>query len=78
MRPWDEEEYRRYQGMPADHQPQADPGGADIRWVLHPLAWFRWRATVRRQGPYAPDFGDFRRSRKGTGSTARHSDAGDA
>ncbi len=63
MRPWEEEEYRRYQGMPADHQPQADPGRAELRWLRHPYTWLRWWVTVRRLGPYAPDFDDFRQSR---------------
>lgn len=28
----------------------------DTRWLRHPARWLRWRAQVRRRGPYAPDF----------------------
>ncbi|HTW09185.1 MAG TPA: hypothetical protein VME46_16890 [Acidimicrobiales bacterium] len=34
-------------------------GAADTRWVRHPVYWCRWRAQVRRLGPYAPSFEDF-------------------
>ena len=63
MRPSEEEEYKRYQGLPASLQPQCDPGGVDLRWLRRPLIWLRWRVAVRRRGPYAPDFDQFRRSR---------------
>jgi hypothetical protein len=29
---------------------------ADFRGLGHPLQWTRWRADVRRRGPYAPRF----------------------
>ena len=32
----------------------------DVRWVRHPYRWLRWRSAVRRRGPYAPRFEDFR------------------
>jgi len=32
----------------------------DLRWARHPYRWLRWRAEVRRDGPYAPRFEDFR------------------
>ena len=32
----------------------------DLRWVRHPYRWLRWRLEVRRRGPYAPRFEDFR------------------
>jgi len=32
----------------------------DLRWARHPYRWLRWRAEVRRHGPYAPRFEDFR------------------
>ena len=28
----------------------------DTRWARHPVRWLRWRAQVRRLGPYAPDY----------------------
>ena len=28
----------------------------DTRWLRHPGRWLRWRAQVRRLGPYAPDY----------------------
>jgi len=33
----------------------------DLRWARHPLRWLSWRLEVRRRGPYAPRFEDFRR-----------------
>jgi len=33
----------------------------DLRWVRHPYRWVSWRLEVRRRGPYAPRFEDFRR-----------------
>jgi hypothetical protein len=32
----------------------------DLRWIRHPYRWLRWRSEVRRRGPYAPRFEDFR------------------
>ena len=32
----------------------------DLRWARHPYRWIRWRLEVRRRGPYAPRFEDFR------------------
>jgi hypothetical protein len=32
----------------------------DLRWARSPIRWFRWRREVRRRGPYAPSFEDFR------------------
>lgn len=28
----------------------------DTRWVRHPVHWLQWRARVRRDGPYAPNY----------------------
>ena len=64
LKPSGEEEYKRYEGMPASLSPQCDPGRVDLRWVRRPLTWLRWRATGRRRGPYAPDFDQFRRAGK--------------
>ena len=36
-------------------------GSRDHGAVLHPIVWLRWRIAVRRHGPYAPDFDEFRR-----------------
>jgi hypothetical protein len=33
----------------------------DLRWLRHPRRWLKWRAEVRRRGPYAPRFEDFPR-----------------
>lgn len=32
----------------------------DLRWARSPIRWIRWRRAVRKQGPYAPTFDDFR------------------
>ena len=32
----------------------------DLRWIRHPYRWVRWRLEVRRRGPYAPRFENFR------------------
>jgi hypothetical protein len=32
----------------------------DLRWARHPYRWLRWRSEVRRRGPYAPRFEDYR------------------
>jgi hypothetical protein len=32
----------------------------DLRWARHPYRWVCWRLEVRRRGPYAPRFEDFR------------------
>jgi len=71
MKPSDEEEYQRYEGMPASLWPPWEPGkgwphgkgegsGSNFPLLWHPIAWFRWRKAVRRLGPYAPDFKEFR------------------
>ena len=64
LKPSGEEEYKRYEGMPASLSPACDPGRVDLRWIRRPLTWFRWRAAVRRRGPYGPDFDEFRRAGK--------------
>jgi hypothetical protein len=72
MKPSGEEEYQRFMGFPASLWPWSEPGnrrsqgegngsGRDLAF-WHPIAWFSWRIAVRRQGPYAPDFKDFRGS----------------
>jgi hypothetical protein len=33
----------------------------DTRWLHHPVRWLRWRADVRRRGPYAPSFDELAR-----------------
>lgn len=35
------------------------PGDVDLRWLRYPVRWARWRAEVRRRGPYARRFEDF-------------------
>jgi hypothetical protein len=45
-------------GMPLSWFAAREP--IDLRWVRHPLRWVRWRAEVRRRGPYAPRYEDFR------------------
>jgi hypothetical protein len=32
----------------------------ELRWARSPIRWFRWRREVRRKGPYARSFDDFR------------------
>ncbi len=65
------QEYQRFMGFPASRvlewkalrrSPAEDrkrPG--PYRTVRHPIMWIRWRIAIRRLGPYAPDFKDFRR-----------------
>lgn len=68
LRPSGDEEYRSWEGMPASLSPLAVPGqagGAGLRGLLQPLTWLRWRAAVRRQGPFALDFDEFRCRRAG-------------
>lgn len=50
----------RAMGLPLSWFRLSEP--IDVRWLRHPLLWLRWRAEVRRRGPYAPRFEDFRRS----------------
>jgi hypothetical protein len=64
MKRSDEEEYQRFLGFPVSLWSQWRwPDGASL-W--HPIAWVRWRRMVRRRGPYAPDFKEFRRIRGAT------------
>lgn len=39
------------------------PPNVTLAWLLHPIRWTKWRNEVRKQGPYAPEFNDFRRKR---------------
>jgi hypothetical protein len=45
-------------------QRQRDVDRPDGRWVRQPISWLKWRAEVRLRGPYAPDFEQWRASRK--------------
>jgi hypothetical protein len=45
-------------GLPLSWFRTDDP--IDLRWARHPYRWVRWRLEVRRRGPYAPRFEDFR------------------
>jgi hypothetical protein len=46
-------------GLPLSWFRTDDP--IDLRWARHPYRWLSWRLEVRRRGPYAPRFEDFRR-----------------
>ena len=69
MKPSGEEEYQRFMGFPtsilpwnAERPPGSRAAGAhSYRKLMHPVVWLRWRIAVRRRGPYAPDFEEFRR-----------------
>jgi hypothetical protein len=67
-----EEEGQRFLGFPTSFWsrwqlgkdwPQEDRTGRGRTFgsVRHPIAWVRWRIELRRRGPYAPDFNEFRR-----------------
>jgi hypothetical protein len=65
-----EEEYQRFMGFPlsllswlADRPEESQTTGEwHYRMLFHPIAWVRWRIAVRRMGPYARDFEEFRRN----------------
>jgi hypothetical protein len=63
MRPSGEEEYQRFMGFPTylwtQRSRRAAEGEDRFPWLRHPIAWIRWRISVRRRGPYAPDFQEF-------------------
>ena len=68
MKPSGEEEYQRFMGFPTSILPwnterpgSRATGGRNYRKLMHPVVWLRWRIAVRRRGPYAPDFEEFRR-----------------
>ncbi len=74
MKPSREDEYQRFLGFPSYLWPQREPGkgwfhrageGSRSSFLVlwHPITWVRWRISVRRQGPYAPDFEEFLRGR---------------
>jgi hypothetical protein len=78
MRPSGEEEYQRFLGFPTSlwsqwharsrSSPEASDSGANSRGLMsHPITWLRWRRELRRHGPFAPDFDDFRRRGPDTG-----------
>jgi hypothetical protein len=48
----------RAAGLPLSWFRTTEP--IDLRWMRHPVRWLRWRFEVRRRGPYAPRFEDFR------------------
>jgi hypothetical protein len=48
----------RAAGLPLSWFRTTEP--IDLRWVRHPYRWLSWRSEVRRRGPYAPRFEDFR------------------
>jgi hypothetical protein len=75
MKPSDEEEHQRFLGFPISLWPRGEPGngrrhgeregtGSNLALLRHPIAWFRWRISVRRRGPYTPDFKEFCRRRQ--------------
>jgi hypothetical protein len=45
-------------GLPLSWFRTSEP--IDLRWARHPYRWIRWRVEVRRDGPYAPHFDDYR------------------
>jgi hypothetical protein len=47
----------RAMGLPLSWFGTLEP--IDLRWLRHPYRWLRWRAEVRRRGPYAPRYEDF-------------------
>ena len=69
----DEEERKRFLGWPVSSRwPPWEPrtawphakgegSGGNFPLLTHPVAWLRWRLAVRRSGPFAPNFDDFRR-----------------
>jgi hypothetical protein len=48
----------RVLGLPLSWFGATEP--IDLRWIRHPYRWLSWRAEVRRRGPYAPRYEDFR------------------
>jgi hypothetical protein len=50
------EEPRRVLGFAVT--PGRVPFGFHIERAAHPLRWIRWRLTVRRLGPHAPEYDD--------------------
>jgi hypothetical protein len=72
MNPTGDEEQQRFLGFPLSLWPALEPGkgspdqgehrtGSTVARLGHPIAWVRWRIELRRRGPYAPDFNEFRR-----------------
>ncbi len=55
------EEPRRVLGFPVPLGLLEAPN-FHFRRVVHPARWVRWRLQVRRLGPYAPNYDDFRSS----------------
>lgn len=45
--------YRLPTGWFSSERPQTD-----LRWARHPVRWAKWRYSVHRLGPYAPDYND--------------------
>ena len=68
LTPSGEEEFQRFMGFRASLVPWKanQPGGSETPRrrhggpFRHPIAWVRWRIAIRRSGPYAPDFAEFR------------------
>jgi hypothetical protein len=50
-------------GRESPHDGDKGRQGA-LPFLRHPIAWIRWRIAVRHQGPYAPDFKEFRRRKQ--------------
>jgi hypothetical protein len=75
--PSNEEEHQRFLGWPVSSRwppwesrttrSHARDGGGKVPGLAHPIAWCRWWLAVRRSGPFAPDFEEFRRQGKGDG-----------
>ena len=77
--PSHEEEHQRFLGWPVSSRwppwgprtarphPNGEGSAGNCPLLTHPIAWFRWRLAVRRSGPFAPDFDEFRRQGKGDG-----------
>lgn len=53
----------RFKGRPASRRPRMRTDPIDLRRLLHPIAYVRWRVEVHRKGPFAAEFEEFR-SRK--------------
>ncbi len=65
-----DEDWYRQEGERSKAQ---GPPNLTLRWLLHPVCFMSWRADVRREGPFAPTFNEWRSSKKaarqGTRST---------
>jgi hypothetical protein len=49
---------RRVLGIPLSWYRRSEP--VDFSGVRHPIAFVKWRLLIRRLGPHAPDFAEYR------------------